>query len=104
MTKFLIDLEIARGEDNVDLFEKLVQMQVQGLLGPIIPTKPWSNEGGPTRILAVTADREHNEAARIALDIFALPGIMSFKTREVVPLLRGQPLRHTPRLPRRRRG
>ena len=47
MTKFLINLELTRGEDHAEFFERLVQMQVQGFLGPIIPVKPHGNEGGP---------------------------------------------------------
>ena len=90
MTKFLINLELTRGEDHAEFFEKLVQIQVQGFLGPIIPVKPHGNEGGPTRLVAVTADRpEYSELGQIALDIFSLPGIKSFKTYEVVPMMRG---------------
>lgn len=90
MTKFLINLEIAPDEDHSAFFEKLVEMQVRGLLGQIIPVRPHGNEGGPTRVFVVTADKqEYNEVGQIALDIFAIPGIMSFKTHEVVPMMRG---------------
>ena len=77
---------------------------IRGLLSTIIPTKPHDNEGGPTRILAVTADRpEHNEAAQISLGLLTLPGIMSWSTRQVVPLLRNQPVLE-PKRPGRNRG
>lgn len=89
MTKFLVEVKIERGEDHAALFEKLVGMQVQGLLGPIIPVKPHGNEGGPTRVFVLTADKpEYNDVGQIALDILTLPGIMSFKTHEVVPMMR----------------
>lgn len=90
MTKFLINLELAPGEDHSAFFEKLVEMQVRELLGQIIPVKPHGNEGGPTRVFVVTADRsEYNEVGQIALDILAFPDVMSFKPHEVVPMMRG---------------
>lgn len=99
MTKFLINLELAPDKDHSAFFEKLVEMQVRGLLGQIIPVKPHGNEGGPTRVFVVTADKpEYNEVGQIALDILAFPDVMSFKPHDVVPMMRGLlPNRKPPR-------